>query len=40
MIPKKAAKPNETHAATPDEVLAILEILRNAGEGRPGLRLV
>ena len=32
MIPKKAAKPNKTHAATPDEVLAILEILRKAGE--------
>jgi integrase len=32
MIPKKAAAPNKTHAATPDEVLAILEILRKTGE--------
>jgi integrase len=32
MIPKKAAAPNRTHAATPDEVLAILEILRKSGE--------
>jgi len=32
MIPKRAAKPNKTYAATPDEVLAILEILRKAGE--------
>jgi integrase len=32
MIPKKAAAPSQTHAVTPDEVLAILEILRKAGE--------
>jgi len=32
MIPKKAAAPAQTHAATPDEVLVILEILKNAGE--------
>jgi hypothetical protein len=28
MIPKKAAMPEETHAATPDEVLAIMGVLR------------
>jgi integrase len=32
LIPKKAAAPEKTHAATPDEVIAILEILRKAGE--------
>jgi integrase len=32
MIPKMAAAPAQTHAATPDEVMAILEILRKAGE--------
>jgi integrase len=32
MIPKKAAAPVGTHAATPDEVMAILEILRKAKE--------
>jgi integrase len=32
MVPKKAAAPARTHATTPDEVLAILEILRKAGE--------
>jgi integrase len=32
MIPKKAAAPEETHAATPDEVLAMLDTLGNAGE--------
>jgi integrase len=32
MIPKKASAPAETHAATPEEVLAILEILRKEGE--------
>ena len=32
MIPKKAAASEETHAATPDEVLAIMEVLGNAGE--------
>jgi integrase len=32
MIPKKAAAPSRTHAATPDEVMAILEILRKAEE--------
>ncbi|MGB2665780.1 MAG: tyrosine-type recombinase/integrase [Candidatus Acidiferrum sp.] len=32
MIPKKSAAPAKTHAATPDEVLAILDILREAGE--------
>jgi integrase len=30
MIPKKATPPQETHAATPDEVLAILEALKTA----------
>jgi integrase len=30
MIPKKAAAPSQTHAATPDEVMAILDILRKA----------
>ena len=34
MIPKKSAAPAKTHAATPDEVLAILEILREAGESK------
>jgi integrase len=32
IVPKKAAAPEETHAATPDEVLAIMEVLANAGE--------
>jgi integrase len=32
MIPKKAAAPLQTHAATPDEVTAILDILRKAEE--------
>jgi integrase len=32
MVPKRAAAPAETHAATPDEVLTILEILRKDGE--------
>lgn len=32
MIPKKATAPAETHAATPDEVLTILELLRKDGE--------
>jgi integrase len=32
MIPKKAAAPAETYAATPDEVLTILELLRKDGE--------
>jgi integrase len=32
MIPKKAAAPEETHAASPDEVLAIMDALANAGE--------
>jgi integrase len=32
MVPKKAAAPAPTHAATPEEVLVILEILRKAGE--------
>jgi integrase len=32
MIPKKAAISKETHAATPDEVLAIMEVLDKAGE--------
>jgi integrase len=32
MIPKKAAMPEETHAATPDEVMAIMDVLAKAGE--------
>jgi integrase len=32
MIPKKAAAPAQTHAATPDEVIAILDLLEKAGE--------
>jgi integrase len=32
MIPKKAAVSRETHAASPDEVLAIMEALEKAGE--------
>src|ERR1700739_4318368 len=32
MIPKKAAVPEETHAATPGEVLAIMDALERAGE--------
>ena len=32
MIPKKAAVSQETHAATPDEVLAIMDVLDKAGE--------
>jgi integrase len=32
MLPKKAAAPNPTHAATPDEVMAILEVLRKDEE--------
>jgi integrase len=34
MLPKKAAAPAKTHAATPDEVLAILDLLEKAGEGK------
>ena len=30
MIPKKAAKPTDLHAASPDEVMAILDALENA----------
>jgi len=32
MIPKKAAAPEETHAASPDEVLAIMEALAEADQ--------
>jgi integrase len=32
MITKKAAPPAKTHAATPDEVMAILDVLEKAGE--------
>jgi len=32
MIPKKAPAPLETHAATPDEVLAIMDTLEKTGE--------
>jgi len=32
MIPRKAAAPEETHAATPDEVLAIMDTLEQAGQ--------
>jgi integrase len=32
MIPRKAAAPEETHAASPDEVLAIMAALLDAGE--------
>jgi integrase len=32
LIPKKAAAPEKTHAATPDEVVAILDILRKTGD--------
>jgi integrase len=32
MVPKRAAAPAKTHATTPEEVRAILEILRKAGE--------
>jgi integrase len=32
MIPKKAAAPVQTHAATPDEVMVILDQLEKAGE--------
>jgi integrase len=32
MLPKKAAAPAQTHAATPDEVMAILDLLEKAGE--------
>jgi hypothetical protein len=31
MVPKKTSAPVQTHAATPDEVLAILAILEKAG---------
>lgn len=34
MIPKKAATPNETHAATPDEVMAIMDTLHKGGEDK------
>jgi len=33
MIPKKAAAPNKTHAATPDDVMAILELRERARAG-------
>lgn len=32
MVPKKAASPEETHATTPNEVLAFLDILERDGE--------
>lgn len=32
MIPKKASAPHETHAATLDEVLAIMDVLEKVGE--------
>lgn len=32
MIPKKAAAPDKTHAVSPDEVIAILDILQKSGE--------
>jgi hypothetical protein len=32
MIPKKAAPPDKTHAVSPDEVIAILDILQKSGE--------
>jgi integrase len=32
MVPRSAAAPKETHAATPDEVLAIMDTLEKAGE--------
>lgn len=32
MIPKKCAAPEQTHAATPAEIMKILEILRHDGE--------
>jgi integrase len=32
MLPKKAAAPSKTHAATPDEVMAILDLLEKTGE--------
>jgi integrase len=32
MIPKKAASPSDTHAATPDEVLVMMSTLEKAGE--------
>jgi integrase len=32
MIPKKASAPDETHAAPPDEVLAVIEALNRSGE--------
>ena len=34
MIPRKASAPQETHAASPDEVLAIMETLEKAGENK------
>lgn len=42
MIPKKAAAPEETHAASPDEVLAIMDALEKAGErkARAALALI
>jgi len=36
MIPRKAALPEETHAATPDEVLAIMDALKKEGEQKAG----
>ena len=35
MIPRQAASPEETHAASPLEVLAIMSALEKAGEQRP-----
>jgi integrase len=32
MVPKKAAAPAQMHAATPDEIIAILEVLKKVGE--------
>jgi integrase len=39
IIPRKAAAPAETHASTPDEVVAILDVLRRAKDAEEGSKL-
>jgi integrase len=39
IIPRKAAPPAETHASTPEEVIAILELMGNAKGLEPRLRI-
>ena len=39
IIPRKAARPSDTHASTPDEVVAILDVLKRAKDVEGRLKL-